>query len=65
MIRETKNVIFFIRTDSFVAFQSFSFLKTYASQDGKEDNKIEGGGGRKSFYQMPEMQSGRITKNEK
>lgn len=49
MIRETKNVIFFIRADSFVVFQSFSFLKTYAAHDGKKDNEIEGVGGRKSF----------------
>lgn len=63
MIRE-KNVIIFIRTDSFVALRSFSFLKAYASEDREEDNEIEGGGGRKSFYQKPEMQSGRTIKNE-
>lgn len=65
MIREKKNVIFFIRMDSFVALQSFSFLKAYASEDGKEDNEIEGGGGGKSFYQKPETQNGRTIKNEK
>lgn len=65
MIREKKNVIFFIRTDSFVALQSFSFLKAYASEDREEDNEIEGGGGRKSFYQKPEIQNGGTIKNEK
>ncbi len=64
MIREKKNVIFFIRMDSFVALQSFSFLKAYASEDGEQDNEIEGGGGRKSFYQNPETQNGRTIRNE-
>lgn len=65
MIREQKNVIFFIRTDSFVALQSFSFLKAYASEDREEDNEIEGGGGRKSFYQKPETQNGRAIRKQK
>lgn len=64
MIREKKNVIFFIRTDSFVSLQSFSFLRAYASEDREEDNEVEGGGGRKSFYQKPEIQNGRTIKNE-
>lgn len=64
MIRENENVIFFITTDSFVAVQSFSFLKAYASVDREEDNEIEGSGGRKSFYQKPEIQNGRTIKNE-
>lgn len=42
MIREKKNGIFFVRMGSFVALQSFSFLKAYASEDREEDNKIEG-----------------------
>lgn len=42
VIREQKNVIFFIRMDSFVALQSFSFLKADASEDREEDNEIEG-----------------------
>lgn len=28
--------------DTFVAMQSFSFLKANASEDGEEDNEIEG-----------------------
>ena len=64
VIREKNNVIFFIRTDSFVALRSFSFLKAYASEDTEEDNEIEGSGGRKSFYQKPETQNGRTIKNE-
>lgn len=65
MIREGKNAIFFIRKDSFVALQSFSSLKACASEDGGEDNEIEGGGGRKSFYQKPQIPNGRTIKNEK
>lgn len=51
--------------DSFVALQSFSFLKAHASDDREEDNEIERGGGRKSFYQKPATQNGRTIKNEK
>lgn len=64
MIREKKNVIFFISADSFVALQSFSSLKACTSEDGEEDNEIEEAGGRKSFYQKPEIQNGRTIKNE-
>lgn len=35
VIREKKNVIFFIRADSVVAVKCFSFLKAHASQDGE------------------------------
>ncbi len=64
VIREKKNVIFFITTDSFAALQSFSFLKAYASEDREEDNEIEGGGAGKSFYQKPEIQNRRTIKNK-
>lgn len=43
VIREKKNGIFFVRMGSFVALQSFSFLKAYASEDREEDNEIERG----------------------
>lgn len=64
VIREKKNVIFFISADSFVALQSFSFLKACTSEDGEEDNEIGESGGRKSFYQKPEIQNGGTIKNE-
>lgn len=64
VIREKKNVIFFIRMDRCVALQSFSFLKAYASEDRAEDNEIKGRVGRKSFYQNPEVQNGRTIKTE-
>lgn len=43
VIRGKKNGIFFVRMGSFVALQSFSFLKAYASENREEDNEIEGG----------------------
>lgn len=64
VIREKKNGIFFVRMGSFVALQSFSFLKAYASEDREEDNEIERGGGKKSFYWKPKIQNGRTIKKE-
>lgn len=55
-------MIFFISANSFVALQSFSFLKACTSEDGEEDNEIEEGSSRKSFYQKPEIQNGRTIK---
>ena len=49
MIRRRKIVISFISTDSFVVLQSFSFLKAHASEDGEEDNVIEGVVGERAF----------------
>lgn len=43
VIREKKNLIFFTSTDSFVALQSFSFLKAFGSEDREEDEDKEGG----------------------